>query len=81
MAWANAMDCNSVEHSGQLADISALSCSHYQRERARIAIHAQVDLAGKSATRTTQPLVSYGPLFFALAAVLRAPVALRCALT
>jgi hypothetical protein len=46
-----------------------------------VSINTQVDLAGDAAAGSAQPLVGYGPLFSAAGTFLRAPAALRWALT
>jgi len=76
-----ARDPDRIEHGHQVCDIRALPSRDQQPQRAALTIAIQMDLRGQPAARTPEPLIMRMPLFSALAGRLRAPVALRCALT
>lgn len=70
-----------IKYLPKVRRIAALPGSDDNGQGQTMPINTQVDLAGNAAARASQPLVGYGPLFSAAGSFLRAPAALRWALT
>jgi hypothetical protein len=72
---------NGIEHRPNLGSVTALPSSDHDRQWQAVPLDTQMDFAGDATPGSAQPLVLYGPLFSAAGNFLRAPEALRWALT
>lgn len=70
-----------IKYLPKVRRIAALPGSDNNAQGQTMPINTQVDLADNTAARASQALVGYSPLFSAAGSFLRAPAALRWALT